>query len=67
VVALRNGGLRSLSWARFPTPCWTFIRPDAHRSTEVSAWNFRQYGQRETVPSGFVELSTYRVNRTSDG
>jgi len=28
---------------------------------------FRPHGQRETVPSGFVELSTYRVNRTSDG
>jgi hypothetical protein len=28
---------------------------------------FRPHGQRETVPSGFVELSTYRVDRTSDG
>ncbi len=27
----------------------------------------RPHKQRETVPSGLVELFMYRVNRTSDG
>jgi hypothetical protein len=49
------------------TPCWTFIPPDAHSSTAGVSMGFRPHGQRETVPSGFVELSTYRVSRTSEG
>jgi hypothetical protein len=34
------------------TPCWTFIPPDAHRSTEVSAWNSVRTGSARPCPVG---------------
>jgi hypothetical protein len=57
VVALRNRGLRSLSWARFGPLFDVHLgrRTPFYRSVSME---FRPHGQRETVLSGFVELST---------
>jgi hypothetical protein len=57
VVALRNGGLSSLNWARSPAPCSAFIRPDAivlprrqRGIPSAQATRDRTHRSRRTVP-----------------